>query len=99
MRNPKARVVSAFHTVPSEVLFAVFEGEAPGPSLVYSGDHSASKAIAAALIRDAGFDPVDAGPLRMARHTEPLALLVGHLAYDGREGPELVYRFERFRVS
>jgi len=31
-----------------------------------------------------------------ARYTEPLALLVGHLAYDGREGPEMAYRFEQF---
>jgi predicted dinucleotide-binding enzyme len=63
---------------------------------VYSGDDQFSKAIAAELIRDAGFDPVDAGPLKRARYSEPLGLLVGHLAYDGSEGPELAYRFERF---
>lgn len=95
-RVPSARIVSAFHTVPSEVLFDVFERKGPGSSLVYSGDDPTSKGSAAELIRDAGFDPVDAGPLRMARYTEPLALLMGHLAYDGSEGPELAYRFERF---
>jgi 8-hydroxy-5-deazaflavin:NADPH oxidoreductase len=63
---------------------------------VYSGDDQFSKAIAAELIRDAGFDPVDAGPLKRARYSEPLGLLVGHLAYGGSEGPELAYRFERF---
>jgi predicted dinucleotide-binding enzyme len=52
--------------------------------------------VAAALIRDVGFDPVDAGPLRVARHTEPFALLVAQLAYEGDGGPELAYRFERF---
>lgn len=98
-RVPAAQVVSAFHTVPSEVLFDVFEGKGPRPSLVYSGDHAASKKQAAELIRDAGFDPVDAGPLRMARYTEPLALLVAHLAYDTGAGPELAYRFERYRAS
>ena len=41
-----------------------------------------------------GFDPVDAGPLRIARYTEPFALLVAELAYEGTEGPELAYRFE-----
>lgn len=30
----------------------------------------------ATLIRDAGFDPVDVGPLRIARYIEPFALLV-----------------------
>jgi len=95
---PKARVVSAFGTVPSEVLFGVFEARrrARRPSLVYCGDDASSKKIAAQLIRDVGFDPVDAGPLRIARYTEPFTLLIAQLAYEGDEGPELAYRFERF---
>ncbi len=95
---PRARVVSAFHTVPSEVLFGVFEtrGRGTRPSLVYHGDDRSGKRVAAELIRDVGFDPVDGGPLRMARFSEPFALLVGHLAYGGKGGPELAYRFEWF---
>jgi len=95
---PKATVVCAFNTVPSEVFFGVYEArrKADRPSLVYCGDDSSSKEIAAELIRDVGFDPVDAGPLRIARYTEPFALLMGQLAYEGTEGPELAYRFERF---
>jgi predicted dinucleotide-binding enzyme len=97
-RLPKARVVSAFHTVPSEVLFDVYEArrKARRPNLVYSGDDAKSKKVAAQLIQDVGFDPVDAGPLRIARYTEPFALLMGQLAYEGKDGPELAYRFERF---
>jgi predicted dinucleotide-binding enzyme len=92
-----AEVVAAFNTVPSEVLFGVFEARASAtrPSLVYCGDAHRSKRVAARLIRDAGFDPVDAGPLRIARYTEPFALLVGQLAYERPGGPELAYRFER----
>jgi len=95
-RIPEARVVSAFNTVPSEVLFGVFAArtQASRPSLVYCGDDSGSKEITAELIRDVGFDPVDAGPLRIARYTEPFALLVAQLAYEGSAGPELAYRFE-----
>ena len=95
---PKARVVSAFNTVPSEVLFGVYEarGKASRPSLVYCGDDESAKAVAANLIRDVGFEPVDAGPLRIARYTEPFALLVAQLAYEGDGGPELAYWFERF---
>jgi 8-hydroxy-5-deazaflavin:NADPH oxidoreductase len=94
---PKARVVSAFSTVPSEVLFRVYQARrtATRPGLVYCGDDRGAKETAARLIRDAGFDPVDAGPLRIARYTEPFALLVGQLAYEGKGGPELAYRFER----
>ena len=95
---PDARIVSAFNTVPSEVLFDVFEAkdrDTP-PSLVYCGDDEGAKAVAVELIRDVGFDPVDAGPLRTARYTEPFALLIARLAYEGDGGPELAYRFERF---
>ncbi len=95
---PKARVVSAFNTVPSEVLFGVYEArrKIARPSLVYCGDDRRGKEVAAELIRDSGFDPMDAGPLRIARYTEPFALLVGQLAYEGTSGPELAYRFEQF---
>jgi len=95
-----ARVVSAFNTVPSEVLFGVYEARASAtaPSLVYCGDDAGAKGVVAGLIRDAGFDPVDAGPLRVARYTEPFALLVAQLAYEGHAGPELAYRFERFEL-
>src|SRR3989440_1110438 len=95
---PKARVVSAFNTVPSEVLFGVFAArrDARKPSLVYCGDDARSKKIAAELIRDVGFHPVDAGPLRIARYTEPFTLLIAQLAYEGEGGPELTYRFERY---
>ena len=91
-------MVSAFNTVPSEVLFGVYEArrKASRPNLVYCGDDSRSKRVAAELIHDVGFDPVDAGPLRIARYTEPFALLVAELAYEGAGGPELAYRFERF---
>ncbi len=98
---PAARVVAAFNTVPSEVLFGVYQNrsDARRPSLVYCGDEDASKGVAAHLIRDTGFDPVDVGPLRMARYTEPFALLVAQVAYEGRGGPEVAYRFERFEPA
>jgi predicted dinucleotide-binding enzyme len=93
-----ARIVSAFGTVPSEVLFDVFEtrGRAPRPSMLYCGDDDDAKEVTAQLIRDVGFEPVDVGPLRMARYAEPFTLLVAQLAYEGDGGPELAYRFERF---
>ncbi len=96
----KARIVSAFNTVPSEVLFGVFEARGKAkPSLVYCGDDAGAKEVAARLIRDVGFDPVDAGPLKTARYTEPFALLVARLAYEGEGGPELAYRFEHLSAT
>src|SRR4029077_14539065 len=51
---PKARIVAAFNTVPSEVLFGVYEArrKATRPSLVYYGDDRRAKEVAAELIRD-----------------------------------------------
>jgi predicted dinucleotide-binding enzyme len=97
-RVPRAHVVCAFNTVPSEVLFGVYEArrKATRPSLVYCGDDEHAKKLTAELIRDVGFDPWDAGPLRIARYTEPFALLMGQIAYEGEGGPELAYHFERF---
>jgi len=100
-RLPNARIVSAFNTVPSEVLFGVFQARrrANRPSLIYCGDDVGGKELTAELIRAVGFDPIDAGPLRIARYTEPFALLVAELAYEGKGSPELAYRFERFAQS
>lgn len=97
-RLPKAKVVGAFTTVPSEVFFGVYAARRrkERPSLVYYGDDAKAKKVAAGLIEDVGFEPVDAGPLRIARYAEPFVLLMARLAYEGSGGPELAYRFERY---
>jgi predicted dinucleotide-binding enzyme len=95
----KAHVVSAFSTVPSEVLLDVFRRKRRTrrrPSLLYCGDDRKSKNVAARLISDVGFDPVDAGPLPVARYLEPFSLAMAQLAYEGDEGPEIAYRIENF---
>ena len=98
---PTAHFVSAFNTVPSEVLFGVYAAKhkANRPSLVYCGDDRTAKRVVVRLIRDVGFEPLDAGPLRIARYTEPFALLVAQLAYETKGGPQIAYRFERYKKS
>jgi len=81
MRVRQAHVVSTFSTVPSEVLFDVFRRKSKRrtprrPSLLYCGDDRNAKKVAARLIRDVGFRPVDAGPLRVTRYLEPFSLAV-----------------------
>ena len=98
-RIPGAHIVSAFGTVPSEVLFAIYEQrrKTNKPTLVYCGDDRRSKKVAARLIGDAGFEPLDAGPLHVARYIEPFTMLVAQLAYERPGGPALAYRFLRVR--
>jgi 8-hydroxy-5-deazaflavin:NADPH oxidoreductase len=93
-----AAVVSAFGSIPSEVLFPVFDARGSGipPDLLYCGDDDEAKEVAARLIRDVGFEPTDVGPLASARYIEPFTMLIARLAYEGDGGPELAYRFQRF---
>jgi predicted dinucleotide-binding enzyme len=92
-------VVSAFSTAPSEVLFAVFAArrKKTRPDLVLCGDSKSARKKAARLVRDVGFNPVDLGALSIARYVEPFSLLAAEIAYEGKGGPGLAYRFEHFR--
>ena len=90
-----ARVVKAFNTVPAELLRAGAGILAEQPGACYCSDDPRAKRIAARLIRDIGFEPVDCGPLAVARYLEPFALLVAELAYNRRGRPEVGVRFLR----
>jgi predicted dinucleotide-binding enzyme len=77
-------------------LFDVFarRRRKPRPSMLLCGDDATARRTVTRLIRDLGFDPVDAGPLRSARFLEPFTLLIARLAYEGKRGPRLAYRFQ-----
>lgn len=86
VRAPGARVVKAFNTVAAPVVAQA--AAAPGRlSLLYCGDHAAAKQVAAGLIVDAGFVPVDAGRLAAAREVEALGRLLVDIAYRRGPGP------------
>lgn len=78
---PLAHVVEAFNTTFAEVLqapdrqFGVLN-----PSVMYCGDNAAAKTVAAQLIAEAGYQPLDVGPLRQARSLETLASVWVQLA-------------------
>lgn len=99
-KRPSARWVSAFNTSPSECLFDVFalrgEKNEVRPQLLYYGDDERAKDIAAKLINDIGYEPLNAGPLRTARFVEPFAMVTAELAYAQPGGPKLTYRFSKF---
>lgn len=98
--RPKARWASCFNTSPSESLAPVFarKDDRPWPHLLVYGDDDGAKEIAGALIRDIGFEPLEAGGLRTARFVEPFAMVTAELAYGQPGGPALTYRFEKLRI-
>ena len=76
-----AHVVKIFNTTGfNNMLNPNYGGVAA--TMFYCGDEVASKAVAAQLAADLGFDPVDAGPLERARLLEPMALLWIRLAIE-----------------
>ncbi|HSK17175.1 MAG TPA: NAD(P)-binding domain-containing protein [Gaiellaceae bacterium] len=88
---PEARAVKAFNTV-----FATFFHDTPPErpaSLLVSGDDPAAKEVVSGLVRDAGFEPVDAGGADRTADVEAFARLVIGIAYRQGRGP-FVYRFE-----
>jgi predicted dinucleotide-binding enzyme len=93
---PGSRVVKAFNTAFAQVyqeksrLFGSRRA-----SMLYCGDDAEAKSVAAKLIMDVGFDPVDCGPLTAARLLEPVAMLVITLGYGMKMGTNMALNLIR----
>ncbi len=59
------------------------------PGVFVCGDDGAARGLVIQLVTDVGADAVDAGPLKLARFTEPLGMLVTNLAYVQGLGPSI----------
>lgn len=68
---PGARLVRAFNCVPWPGTAAEAHRAWDRIAIPLAGDDPDARAVTAGLIRDAGFDPVDAGPLVEARRFDP----------------------------
>lgn len=80
-RLPRARVVKAFNLLPAPVLEAAAWKAAPTrPDVFYVTDDDEAGRIARQLIQDAGFRPINAGPLKNARQLEQLGVLMHQVA-------------------
>ncbi|AXA37091.1 Putative reductase [Candidatus Sumerlaea chitinivorans] len=93
---PQARVVKALNTIPSPVL--ALEGCRVAGQKVsgfYCGDDGAAKQVVALLVADAGFDPVDCGPLSSARYLEALGMLLIRIVVTLKASPEIAFSLVR----
>ena len=78
---PGARVVKAFNTVFADNMRPDrLACDGRRLTAFVAGDDAAARATVAALARDAGFEPVETGPLRTARYLEAIAHLNIQLA-------------------
>lgn len=88
------RVVKAFNTIGAGNYGRTdFSGQVADG--FYCGDDSAAKATAKILIADAGFNPVDVGPLRNARWLESPAMLWIDLAINQSWGINHAFKLLR----
>jgi predicted dinucleotide-binding enzyme len=86
---PGAKVVKAIPPF-AELLHSstmLIAGHQPG--VFVCGDDPAARGTVAALVADVDADPVDAGPLKLSRFTEPLGMLVTNLAYIQGRGARI----------
>jgi predicted dinucleotide-binding enzyme len=90
-RFPELRVLKAFNTFGAE--FHDQPQLAAGPADLYlAGDDADAKRALGELARTLGYEPIDVGPLRNARHLESLAMLWIHLATVGQRGREVAFK-------
>jgi|SRR5262245_26371449 len=91
---PDARVVKAFNTTGSNNMA---DSRYPGGRLamLVAGDDGEAKKVVLALASDLGFDPVDAGPLIMSRHLEPMAMVWIKLAITQKMGRDFGFALLR----
>lgn len=94
--SPGAMIVKAFNSVFADIYHS--ESRLFGsrmPTMFYCGDDSEAKAKVAKLIRETGFESIDAGPLKSARYLEPLAMLMIQLGYRQGMGTNIALNLIR----
>jgi 8-hydroxy-5-deazaflavin:NADPH oxidoreductase len=88
---PNSYVVKAFNTV-----FAKNQttGKIRNERLTafIAGDDARAKNTVMKLAEDVGFDPVDCGPLKVARYLEPMAVMIINLSYESEMGTDIGFK-------
>lgn len=89
---PEASVVKAFNTTFEEHIEQGPYFGSHDATMFYCGDDQEAKKMVSKLIKDIGFDPMDAGPLTSARMLEPMGKLLVHLSQYKEIGREIGYK-------
>jgi predicted dinucleotide-binding enzyme len=88
---PKARVIKAFNTIFAQHMS---RGSVRGQqlSVFAAGDDEAARNTVLELGKALGFDAIDAGPLKNARHLEALGYFNIQLGYVLGNGPDIGFK-------
>ena len=91
---PRAHVVKAFNTVFARNQSTGRLGDVQ-LTLFVAGDDVGAKQTVLKLARDIGFDPLDVGPLKVARYLEPMGMFMINLAFDRGLGTKMGLKLVR----
>lgn len=83
---PQAHVVKAFNTIFAQLL-APESRNGKTLQVFVAGDQAAAKATVSELVKSAGFDAMDAGPLSNSRYLEPIGEMNIHFGFFLGKGP------------
>jgi 8-hydroxy-5-deazaflavin:NADPH oxidoreductase len=89
-----ARVVKAFNTIAAAVLSKPRFDDVDATAL-YCGDDAEAKKVVAGLIKELGFEAIDAGPLQNARYLEPMGEMFVQLAFAQNMGFDMAWKLLR----
>ena len=91
---PGVKIVKAFNSIGAQNMAnPKFGGQSA--TMFICGDDEDAKRTVKQLSDELGFETVDAGPLKIARLLEPMAMLWMHLAYDAKIGPNFGFKLIR----
>jgi 8-hydroxy-5-deazaflavin:NADPH oxidoreductase len=86
---PLAKIVKAIPPFAQSLHASSMDIGGHKPGVFVCGDDPAARATVVRLVSDVDAAAVDAGPLKLARFTEPLGMLVTNLAYVQGMGPSI----------
>lgn len=89
-----ARVVKAFNTTGAENM-ANARSFPVKPLMAMASDDAEAKRVVSTLAEDLGFEAMDAGPLKVARYLEPMAMVWITHAYAGGAGTDFAFALTR----
>jgi len=87
---PQARVVKTLNQVGADIMSDT-SGLPAAPVMFMAGDDDSAKSTVADLLRDLGFEPLDAGSLSQARILEPFAMVWINQALARGKGPDWAF--------
>jgi predicted dinucleotide-binding enzyme len=93
---PGSRVVKAFNTIFADVMTTDRQDRGGLRTTAFiAGDDAQAKSAVLSLARQAGFEPLDVGPLRMARHLESMAHLNIQIAVGQKGGTNAAFVYHQ----